>query len=115
MKIGYFVFISVVIILFIIHAVKKSHLSIKESFFWIAGSCLTLVLCIFPGIINATANFLGVSYPPTVLFVACILFILYLIFRNTKLIAFQQEKIVDLAQQVAILKNEINELKKDKK
>lgn len=108
MKIGYFIFISIVIILFIINAVKKSHLSIKESFFWILGSFLTLVLCLFPSIINKLAEFFGVSYPPTILFVICILFLLYMIFRNSKRIAFQQEKIIDLAQQVAILKNEIN-------
>lgn len=107
MKSSYFVFIAiaVIIIIFIARSVKKSRLSIKESFWWMIGSILMLILSIFPGLINWTAKIFGVSYPPTILFVFCILFLIYMVFRNSKRIAIQQEKIVELSQQIAILKS----------
>ncbi|MBR2246589.1 MAG: DUF2304 domain-containing protein [Bacilli bacterium] len=107
MKSSYFVFIAiaVIIIIFIASSVKKSRLSIKESFWWMIGSIFMLILSIFPGLVNWAAKIFGVSYPPTILFVFCILFLIYMVFRNSKRIAVQQEKIVELSQQIAILKN----------
>ncbi len=107
MKSSYFVFIiiALIIIIFIAHSVKKSRLSIKESFWWMIGSILMLILSIFPGLVNWAAKIFGISYPPTILFVFCILFLIYMVFRNSKRIAVQQEKIVELSQQIAILKN----------
>lgn len=108
MKKIYFILISILIIIFIISSVKKSKLSIKESFWWMIGSVLCLVLSLFPDLINWLANIFGVSYPPTIFFVFCILFLILMIFRNSKRIAEQQEKIIELAQQVAILKEKNN-------
>lgn len=108
MKIGYFIVIAILIIIFIIFAVRKSHLSIKESFFWIIGSFLVLILAAFPTVINKLAELFGVAYPPALFFVFCILFLLYMIFRNSKRIAFQQEKITALTEEVAILKSKNN-------
>lgn len=111
MKTIYFIIISILIIIFITLSVKKSRLSIKESFWWMVGSLCALLLSIFPGIINSVAKIFGVSYPPTILFVFCILFLIYMIFRNSKRIAEQQEKIIELVQQVAILKEKVKNKK----
>ncbi len=108
----YFIIISILIIIFIVHSVKKSKLSIKESFWWMIGSIAILVLSIFPNIVNCVAEIFDVSYPPTILFVFCILFLIYMIFRNSKRIAEQQEKITELVQQVAILKEKNKNSKK---
>ena len=105
MKTEYFIIISILFIIFITLSVKHSKLSIKESFWWMMGSIVALILSIFPNIIDWIAKLFGVKYPPALLFVFCILFLLYMIFRNSKRIAEQQEKIIELAQQVALLKN----------
>lgn len=112
MKNEYFVVISILIILFIVYEVRKSHLTIKESFFWIVGSFLTLIISLFPSIINKTAAFFGVSYPPTIFFVFVILFLIYLVFRLSKIQSFQSEKIKDLVQQLAVLKEQVSNKKK---
>ena len=111
MKHYYFIAISVLIIIFITISVKKSKLSIKESFWWMIGSIAALILSIFPGIVNWAADIFGVSYPPTILFVFCILFLILMNFRNSKRIAEQQEKIIELVQQVALLKEKNNKKK----
>ena len=114
MKNEYFIIMSIFIILFIVVEVRKSHLSIKESFYWIIGSILVLILSIFPKIIDKVAKFFGVDYPPSIFFVFVILFLLYLLFRLNRIQALHSEEIRDLVQQVAILKEKASD-KKNKK
>lgn len=109
MKNGYFIVIIILLIIYIFKSVLKSSMSVKESFFWLVGSIGALLLAIFPKSIDVIANFLGVSYPPTILLVACIIFLLFMNFRDSKRIASQHEKIVELSQQIAILKNKVND------
>ena len=113
MKQSYFIVIAILLIIFIAISVKNSKLSITESFWWMIGSIFALLLAIFPQVIPWCAKLFGVSYPPTVFFVFCIIFLLLINFRNSKRIAEQQEKIIELAQQIALLKNE--KAKKDNK
>lgn len=112
MKQYYFIAIALSIIIFIGVSVKKSKLSIAESFWWMIGSLCALILTIFPGIINWFASVFGVSYPPTIFFVFCILFLLLMNFRSSKRIAMHQEKIIELAQHIAILEEKVNEKRK---
>lgn len=105
MKNIYFILIAIIIIIYVVHVVRKGILSIKESFWWIMGSLITLLLAIFPKIIDVIASWFGVSYPPALMFVFCILFLLAMNFRNSTKVSEQNEKIMELAQQVSILKN----------
>lgn len=104
MKRIYFVIIALISIIYVVSVVRKNKFSIKESFYWFIGSLLMLVLAIFPKILDNVATFIGVSYAPSLLFVLCIIFLLFINFRNSKRIAEQQEKIIELGQNIAILK-----------
>lgn len=104
----YFIVLSIVIMLYIINIVRKKKFSIKESFWWIIASIGMLLLSIFPYSINYFAKKLGIAYPPALLFVLCIVFLLFINFRSNKKIAEQQLKIIELAQELAILKEKVN-------
>lgn len=111
MKNIYFIIISVVCMIYIIFEIRKKRLSIKESFWWMSAATLMLILSIFPYSIDKIATIFGISYPPSLLFVFCIIFLIFIIFRNSKQIAEQQERIIELAQTVAIIKEKVNEKK----
>ena len=111
MKNAYFIVLAILVILYVVHEVRKKKFSIKESFWWIIASFIMLILAIFPYSIDRLAKFLNIAYPPSLLFILCIVFLLFINFRNSKKIAEHQEKIVELAQHVAILENELEELK----
>lgn len=111
MKNIYFIIISIVCMFYIVHEIRKKRFTIKESFWWIIGSILMLILSIFPHIIDKLAKLFGIAYPPSLLFVLCDIFLIFMIFRNSKRITEQQEKIIELAQNVAILKEKVNEKK----
>lgn len=103
-----FIILSIIVMLFIILSVKRSSLSVKESFYWFLSTLLMLILSIFPKIIDYFASLIGVSYPPSLLFVLCIVFLVLMVFRSSKKISNQNEKIRFLIQEVSILKKEIN-------
>ena len=109
----FFIIISLLAMVYIIHDIRKKRFTIKESFWWIASSIAMLLLAIFPRSIDHLAKMIGVSYAPSLLFVFCIMFLVLMVFRNSKRISEQQVKIVELAQNIAILKEEVG--KKDKK
>jgi len=111
MKIYYFFAISVLIIIFVVTEIRKSKLSVKDSLFWIIGAFCIFLLSLFPGVINKTASFFGVSYPPTILFVFVLLILMYILFKNNKIITEQQEKINELAEQLALLNDKIKKIK----
>lgn len=99
----YFILMSIVFIFYIVHEVRKKKLSIKESFWWTFAAFLMLILSVFPYSIDFVAEFLNISYPPSLLFVLCIVFLTFINFKNSKKIAEQQEKIIELAQRQALL------------
>ena len=104
MKKVYFIIIAVFAFIYVIYEVRQRKFSIKESFCWFIASVVMLFLAIFPYSIDWIAKKFNVSYGPSLLFVFCIIFLIFINFRNSKKIAEQQEKIIELSQQVAILK-----------
>lgn len=112
MKNIYFIIIALFILFYVVHVVRSGRLSIKESFWWVIGAIVVLVLSIFPRSIDIIAQWFGVSYPPTLMFVFCILFLLMMNFRNSSKVSEQNEKIMELTQQVSILKNSIHNKEK---
>lgn len=110
----FFIIISLIIILYIGTTVRKGRLSIKESFYWITGSVFVLVLAIFPKTLDYVAIWLKIDYPPSLLFVLSILFLLLINFRYARIISQQQTKIIELAQNIAILNSKTKKKVNDK-
>ena len=108
----YFIILSVVIIIYIIHSVRKGQLGIKTSFVWILMSIIMLLLSIFPYSIDWFADFLGIEYAPALFLTLCVVLLLILDFNYSKKIAKLQEKVTDLAQEVSVLREKAKEKKK---
>ena len=106
MKRIYFVIVAVIAIVYVITEVRKGKFSIKESIYWFIASLIMLILAIFPNLLDSLATFLGIGYSPSLLFTICIIFLLFINFRSSRKIAEQEEKIIELAQDIALLKEE---------
>ena len=105
MKNVYFIILAILVIIYIIGSVRKNQLSIKTSFGWIIASLIMLFLAIFPHSLDWLSIALNVSYAPALFLTLCIVFLIVLNFNFSKKLALQQEKIMDLAQEVSILKS----------
>ena len=105
----YFVVLAILVVFYVINIVRKKKFSIKESFWWFLLSLVMLFLAIFPYSIDWLAQKLNISYPPSLLFVICIIFLLFINFRDSKRISELQMKVVELGQELAIVREKVKE------
>lgn len=103
MKNEYFIIVAFISFFYVIKTVKKGKFSINESILWFVGSVFILVLSFFPKLFDTLALKLGIEYPPSLFFLICILFLLFINFRNSRKIAILEEKTIEIAQSLAII------------
>ena len=100
----FFIIIAISLFIYILYLTIENKIDIYESFFWVCGSLVGIFLSIFPKSIDKISHFLGVNYPPTLFLLLCILFLFIINFRITRNLAKEKEKVMFLAQEIAILK-----------
>ncbi len=103
----FYIILGALLFIYILGVVVKGNFDIYESIFWLIGTIVILVLSIFPNLIIWLAGLIGIEYAPSLLFLLVAVFLIFINFRNTQKIVKQKEKILSLAQDVAILKEEI--------
>lgn len=110
MTISQIVFITLALLfsVMIITRTTKKKLLEKESLIWLVLMCVVIIFGIFPGLIIALANWMGIDYPPSLLFLISILFLLILIFRLTIQVTTLNSRTKELGQQIAILNEKLN-------
>ena len=104
----FFIILGALLIIYILYIVVENKFNVVESVFWILGAIVILILSIFPQIIIVMADWLGIEYPPSLLFLLVAVFLIIINFRNSNKIAKQNEIIMFLGQEIAILKEKIN-------
>jgi len=105
----FFIIIAIFFMCLIISKVKKKRFFEKESFLWVLGSVVVVILAIFPQLIIYLSNLVGIEYPPSLLFLVAIVFVLYLLFRQSEYVSLLKEQVKDLGQQVVILEKRLDE------
>jgi hypothetical protein len=106
----FYIVLGVALFIYIVCVVVKGTFDIYESIFWIIGTVIILILSIFPNLIIWLAGLIGIEYAPSLLFLLVAVFLLFVNFRNTQKIVKQKERILSLAQDVAILKEEVRNI-----
>lgn len=104
----FFIIVGILALLYVTYIVCRNKLPIKESFWWFIGAIAMLLLAIFPQVLDWIAQLLGIAYPPTLLLTMCIIFLLFIIFRDSRRIAKLQSQNIELAQQIALFKNRLH-------
>lgn len=109
----FFVVVAIISIIDILYEIRKEKLSVSDSMFWLLGCLVIAILSIFPNIIIYISNFVGIEYAPSLLFLLAIIALIGLNFKQVKRIRKLEEKITDLAQNLAIIKADEDEIKKE--
>ena len=107
----FFIVISIFIVLYMLISIRKNKLTINNSIVWIIFCIVLIVLSIFPTSLDWLANILGISYPPALFLTIAIIVIFIMLFYQSKKIEDLQRKIINLSQEVSILKEEKNDKK----
>lgn len=57
----------------ILHLVRRDHLYIRQGLFWILTAGVSLLLGLWPYLIDELGHVLGIAYPPTLFFLIAII------------------------------------------
>ena len=107
----YFSVIGVLFVVYVFKKVKRNEFSEERSIFWIAGGVTMLCLSIFPVIFIKLSSLLGIFYPPSLLFLLSIVFVVFVSFRQDQEISQLSERVNELAQRNALLEQEVGTLR----
>ena len=102
---------TVLFMLFIFRLIVKGRLREEYSILWIVCTLVLLVFSFWRGGLDLIAKYLGIYYAPALIFLgaifAIIIFLVHLSVVNSK----QHRQIKDLAQELALLKDQFKEKK----
>jgi Mn2+/Fe2+ NRAMP family transporter len=88
----------------------KRHLREGYSLIWLLGVFTLLVLSVFRGLLTRMADFLGISYAPSLLFAVSLIFITMIMLSFAVSITNLVRRNRDLAQKLALLEWYIQQL-----
>ena len=94
--------IGFVLAITIFFMVRKDHLHGPYAIWWIAIASLAMILGIFPKIVNQLAHYAGINYPPTLVLVLAVSFILLKMLTQDLNRTLLEKKIRRLTQRMAI-------------
>ena len=106
MKNIYFIIFSLIVIFYMIHSIRKDKLSVTNSFIWIVFCIGLLILSIFPKSLDWLAVSLGIEYPPALFLTIAVVILFVITFIQSKKIYDLQKKVIDLGQELSILKGD---------
>lgn len=105
---------SLIFLLIIILCVRQKKLKEAYAMLWLLSGMIMLAIAIFPNVLRIISKLIGIVYPPATLFLLLLSGVIVILFQYSLLLSRNQEKISRLAQEIALLKNEIEKLKKEK-
>jgi hypothetical protein len=99
--------LGVSIALIIIYLVRRDHLYTRYSVWWLSMAAAIFVLGVFPRISDVLAGWLGVSYPPSLIFIlAGVLYVLKILTMDIER-SKMEVKIRRLTQRLAIMEERL--------
>ena len=99
--------VAILSFVFVLRKIRKAQVRIEDILFWLVVSLGALILGIFPQIAYWFSNILGIMSPTNFVFLVFIFVLLFKVFILTVQVSQLQEKLKDLAQNVAIYKSEL--------
>jgi len=89
----------------ILFLIRRDHLHSRHAVWWLFVACFIVILGLFPHLIDNVAKFVGVSYPPTLLFIIGMGMILIKVLAIDIHQSQLERKVRRLTQRLALLEN----------
>jgi hypothetical protein len=97
------------LILVILELIRRRRLQERYAFLWLATAVTMLVLALWRDALGELADFAGIAYPPSLLFVLAALFILAVLLHYSTVISRLSDQNKILAQRLALLESRLAE------
>lgn len=86
----------------ILRSIRKSHLQIEYSFFWLIFSLILFVFAILPSLISSISSLLGFQSPSNFVFLVVIFLLIINQYHLTKIISKNEIKLRNVIQFIAL-------------
>lgn len=90
------------LVVFILHSIKKSKMSIEDALFWMGFSFLILLMSIFPEIPSFLSDTIGFMSPVNFVFLFFIFVLIIRDFLSNRRISQLENRVKELTQQIAL-------------
>lgn len=106
------IIIMLLLLMYMFQAVRKNKISLKNILIWIIADLIVIVSVLFLDELLKLANFIGIETVSNMLFFFGFVFLIILCFNLSSDLSIQNKKIINLTQEVGILKNKLSKEKK---
>ncbi len=103
--------LALAVIVLIVWLVRRDRLPIGHAIWWLAVAVTIAVFGFFPGLIDALASIVGISYSPSLLFMLAILTLLIKVLLEDLEVTTNRRRLLRLAQKTAILEEEVRRMR----
>ena len=103
--------VSVLLLLVVLELVRRRKLTEEYSFVWILCAVALVVLSLRRDLLDASARWLGIYYPPILLVLALILMVFVTSLYFAVIVSRQRKQIERLIEETAMLAAEVEELR----
>jgi len=103
--------VSISLFLYILYLVRKKKIKEEYSLLWLSSSFVFILFSIWRDGLEYFAKLIGIAYPPAALFLLLLLAIFLILIEFSINISKLSEQNKILAQELAILRNELEGLK----
>lgn len=107
--------LSVGIFCFVVWLVRERRLREKYALLWLCTSVFVILLTVSRRILEVAALSIGIYYPPSLLFLVGVLFLLLVAVGHSVTLSRLSESNHNLAQEVALLRKQVEDLKEQQK
>ena len=90
------------LVVFLLHSIKKSKMSIEDALFWMGFSFLILLMSIFPEIPSFLSDTIGFMSPVNFVFLFFIFVLIIRDFLSNRRISQLENRVKELTQQIAL-------------
>ncbi len=97
------------VLIVVIEMIRRGRLKEKYALLWLFAGAVLLVLSVSRGLLEYVSFLVGIYYPPSFLFLLAFLFLLLITLHFSSVISGLSEKNKQLAQELALLRQEIAE------
>lgn len=101
------ILIMLLFLIYVFKAIKRNKISTKNALIWVIVDIVVVFCIIFVNPLFGVTNFIGIKTVSNMMFFLGFIFLLILCFNFSNQLSVQNKKIINLTQELALLKNKI--------
>ena len=109
---SFFVTLGLLVAVTILVLIRRDRLVVMHSIWWLIIAAVVLLLALFPELVDLAARKVGITYPPSLLFMFAILVVLIKLLMSDIDRSHDRRRLLLMAQRLALLESKIEQNKK---